>query len=82
MAKAKSLLAEIRGNIPSGKPLCWHERVSREHQPTLVEIRRAYNAGELGSGKKPAAKGIAKYLADHGIATVGYHGVLNWLEEK
>ena len=82
MARAKSLLAEIRSNIPSGKALCWHQKVAPEHQATLAEIRRAYRAGEFGTGKKPVCRGIAKYLTDHGIATVGYHGVLNWLEEK
>lgn len=80
--KTPSLLDEIRANITTGKALRWHQRVAREHQPTLTEIRRAYLAGEFGPGKKPVAKSVSKYLADHGIATVGYHGVLNWLEER
>lgn len=83
MAKAKtSLLAEIKANIPSSRALRWCDRVTPEHLPTLDEIRRAYKAGELGPGKKPVCKAIAKYLNDHGISTVGYHGVLHWLEEK
>jgi hypothetical protein len=83
MAKAKAgLLDEIRSNIPSGKALRWHDRVAPEHQATLAEIRRAYKAGELGTGKKPVAKGISAYLGKHGIASVGHHGVLQWLEEK
>lgn len=83
MAKAKtSLLSEIKANIPSSKALRWCDRVAPEHQATLAEIRRAYTAGELGPGKKPVCKAISKYLADHGISTVGYHGVLHWLEDK
>jgi hypothetical protein len=81
-AKATSLLSEIKANIPSGKVPRWYERVAPEHQATLAEIRRAYKAGELGPGKKPVAKGIARYLNDHGISTVGYNGVENWLEQE
>lgn len=82
MAKAKGLIAEIRSNVQTGKVLRWHDRVAPEHLDTLAEIRRAYLAGEFGPGKKPVAKSIAKYLSDHGISTVGYHGVLHWLDEK
>jgi hypothetical protein len=81
-AKPTSLLAEIRANIPSGSFLRWFDRVAAEHQTTLAEIRRAYKAGELGPKKKPAARAVSKYLQDHGITTVGYNGVLQWLEDK
>jgi hypothetical protein len=80
--KPTSLLDEIRANLPSGKFPRWFDRVAPEHQATLAEIRRAYKAGELGTGKKPVARAVSKYLADHGIATVGHHGVQQWLDEK
>lgn len=80
MAKAKGLIAEIKAHIPSGKALRWTDRIAPEHRATIAEIRRAYQAGELGSGKKPVARGIATYLNKQGISKVGYHGVLNWLE--
>ena len=82
MPKAKSLLAEIKANIPSGKVLRWYERVAPEHQETLAEIRRAYAAGEFGPSKRPVSKAISKYLNDHGISTVGHNGVELWLDQK
>lgn len=82
MAKPKGLIDEIKSHIPSRSAKRWTDRVAPDHLPTLNEIKRAYHAGEFGSAKKPACDGISKYLHDHGIATVGFQGVLTWLETE
>jgi hypothetical protein len=81
MAK-RSVADEVLALIPQRQPLAWYERAAPEHQQTLDEIRAAYDAGQFGHKVKPAAVAISKYLALHGIATVGFQGVRTWLERR
>lgn len=79
MAK-RSVADEVLALIPQRQPLAWYERVAEEHRNTLAEIKAAHRAGAFGHKAKPAALAISKYLALHGIATVGFQGVRTWLE--
>jgi hypothetical protein len=80
MAKGRTVVDEVLGNIGSPLPQCWHERIAPEHVETLREIREAWSSGRLGSKKQTAARAIAKTLNDRGIAKVGPQGVIAWLE--
>ena len=79
MAKKGSVVAEIAALVPQATPKSWEFRVADEHRETLDEIKAAYHAGQFGSSKSTAARAIAAWLKSHGISTVGYQGVLEWL---
>lgn len=79
MGKKGSVVAEIAALVPQATPKSWEHRVADEHRATLDEIKAAYHAGHFGGSKSVAARAIATWLKDHGISTVGYQGVLQWL---
>lgn len=81
----KSGLADaIRQNLRESRPgfLAWHRRVTPEHMAELLEVRRQWHAGELGSQLRPLAKLISQVLQARGIATVGIQGVQAWLRDR
>lgn len=81
MAKRSNVIEEIAGLVrPSRQSLAWHHRIAPEHAETIAEIKAAWKAGRFGKRRKPAAEAIAAYLTGQGIATVGYNGVLTWLD--
>ena len=77
----ESVLDEVLANIEQRTPQAWYQRVSPEHADTVDEIRQLWAAGKFGRKKYPAAKAIAKFLHDRGIAKVGPQGVIAWLEK-
>lgn len=72
---------EIAAMVPQAVPKSWEYRVAEEHRSTLDQIKAAFAAGQFGSRKSTAAKAIAAWLKSNGISTVGYQGVLEWLEK-
>lgn len=82
MAKI-SLLERVRASIPvSGRYARWESQVPPEHHKTLEEIKQAWIAGEFGERLAPASKGIAKFLREEGIASIGHDGVARWLQSE
>lgn len=80
MAKTPDIVAEIAGQVRTRRHTRWFQTIAPEHVATLDVIAAAYKAGKFGSRKKPAADAIVAVLKARGIATVGYSGVLQWLE--
>lgn len=80
MAKDADIVAEIAGQVRTRRHMRWFQAVAPEHVATLDVIAAAYKAGKFGAKKKPAADAIVAVLQARGIATVGYNGVLQWLE--
>ena len=74
------LVARLAASIPKNqhgtKP--WWERVDTQHHELLDAIHAAWYAGELGSKRLTAARGIVPLLAEHGIK-IGEQGVMTWL---
>lgn len=82
---AKSGLADvIKQNLSQSRPgfRAWHERVAPEHIDELLEVRRQWRAGELGTQLRPVARLVAQELQARGIATVGIQGVQAWLKNQ
>lgn len=80
MAK-KSVLDEVLANIEPRASQAWYQRISPEHAETVKEIHDLWVAGKFGRKKYPAAKAVAKFLHDRGIANIGPQGVIRWLEK-
>lgn len=82
---AKSGLVEaIKTNLRESRPgfRPWNERVAPEHLDELLEVRRQWRAGELGTQLRPVARLISQELQSRGIATVGIQGVQAWLRDQ
>lgn len=60
----------------------WHKRVAPEHLDELLEVRRQWLAGELGTKLSPVARAISQQLAERGIANIGLQGVQDWLKDR
>jgi hypothetical protein len=81
----KSGLADlIKKNLRESRPgfRAWHERVAPEHMDELLEVRRQWQAGELGTQLRPVAKLLAQELQARGISTIGIQGVQAWLRNQ
>jgi hypothetical protein len=48
----------------------------------LLEVRRQWQAGELGTQLRPVAKLLAQELQARGISTIGIQGVQAWLRNQ
>lgn len=72
--------AAVRDVRPGFQP--WHKRVSPEHLDELLEVRRQWQAGELGSKLLPVARAISEQLEKRGIAQIGAQGVQDWLQNR
>lgn len=88
MAKSQNqksgLVEAIKAAVEERKPgyLPWYQRVAEEHVDELLEVRRQWLAGELGSKLSPVARAISQQLAERGIANVGIQGVQDWLRQR
>lgn len=88
MAKSPSqksgLVDAVKAAIAERKPgfLPWYQRVAPEHVGELLEVRRQWQAGELGSKLLPVARAISDQLAERGIARIGAQGVQDWLQNR
>lgn len=81
MAK-HDIVAQVISKMPGRKPVSWWYFVAPEHQSTLDTIKQAFLDGKFGAATTTAGKGISAYLKEHGIADIGYQGVIAWLEHK
>ena len=82
---AKSGLVEIvRAGLHSGTPgfQPWYRRVPQEHAADLLELKRAWLAGELGTNLNAVAVQTARWLNENGISTIGRQGVIAWLKRR
>lgn len=79
-ALADAVRAAVRDVRPGYQP--WHKRVAPEHIDELLEVRRQWQAGELGSKLLPVARAISEQLAERGIAQIGAQGVQDWLQNR
>ena len=77
----ESVLDEVLANIKERASQSWYQRVAPEHADTVKEIHDLWAAGKFGTKKYPAAKAVAKFLNDRGIANIGPQGVIRWLEK-
>lgn len=88
MAKSPSqkngLVDAVKASLAVSRPgfLAWHQRVAAEHQDELVELKRQWQAGELGTQLRPVAKLISQELEARGIASIGIQGVQTWLKDR
>lgn len=80
MAK-KSLLDSVRAARAAApaRPRGWLSKLTPEHRAELVEIKRAWRAGEIGGSAFDVAQDIVRLGAESGIRTCGPYGVQRWL---
>jgi len=79
MAKARSLVDEVKSSLPSGRgPLTWYDRLSPEMRDECDKIKAAFRAGEMGT-KTGLGFTLARVLKSRGI-DIGHSGVISWLE--
>lgn len=83
-APKSGLVDAVKASLSVSRPgfVAWHYRVAAEHQAELLELKRQWQAGELGSQLRPVAKLISQELEARGIATIGIQGVQTWLKDR
>lgn len=77
---ADAVRAAVRDVKPGFQP--WHKLVAQEHLDELEEVRRQWQAGELGTKLLPVARAISEQLRERGIARIGAQGVQDWLQNR
>lgn len=76
----QDIVGSVMRNLPlDGRRAKWEDAVEAKHKNKLESIRAAWAAGKFGRRIHPAAKAIARTLADEGIAQIGLSGVIRWL---
>lgn len=79
MAKAKSLLDEVKESLPGGRgPRTWYDSVPADIRDECDKIKAAYKAGAMGT-KTGLSMALSKALKARGVK-VGHSGVCSWLE--
>lgn len=79
MAKARSLLDEVKDTLPSGRgPRTWYHALPDDIRSECDQIKAAYKAGAMGT-KTGLSAALSKALKARGI-DIGHSGVITWLE--
>ena len=79
MAKAKSLVDEVRSALPTGRgPQTWYDRLPDDVRSECDQIKAAFHAGEMGT-KTGLGFALARVLKTRGVY-IGHSGVISWLE--
>jgi hypothetical protein len=79
MAKAKSLLDEVKDSLPGGRgPRTWYHTLPDDVREECDRIKAAYKAGAMGT-KTGLSTALSKALKARGI-DIGHSGVGTWLE--
>jgi hypothetical protein len=84
MAKAKSLLDDVRAGIAERdrkRSATWFDLLEADTARELADIKAQWRAGKLQTTKTTLAKLISAALQPRGV-TVGFLGVLRWLERQ
>lgn len=84
-AQRKMTLADrVRQRVKDAPPphKCWFDRLDDEHRAEMLEIKRAWMAGELKIAAIRLAEYISDVLKEAGVVEIGYQGVINWLKNK
>ena len=86
MAKKPTLTEAVLtgiGQHRSGKCRTWFDKLTNDdHKAELLEIRRAWQAGEVKSPAAILARHIASSLKALGVSGIGEQGVTNWLKRN
>ena len=86
MAKKPTLTEAVLtgiGQHRSGKFRTWFDKITDDdHKAELLEIRRAWQAGEVKSPAAILARHIASSLKALGVSGIGEQGVTNWLKRN
>jgi hypothetical protein len=83
MAKKPSLKEAVMASIGqsrNGKHKTWFDKIAEsEQKQELLEIRRAWKAGEIKTPSATLARHISDTLRSLGLSNVGQQGVVHWL---
>lgn len=82
MAKAKSLLADVRARAANVRPgfAPWFELLPEQAQRELEDVREAFRSGKLpGVQKRAVARAVMDVAKERGWKTAGIQRVLAWL---
>lgn len=79
-----NLVDRIKQRVKDAPPphKCWFDRLDDEHKTELLEIKRAWLAGELKIAAIRLAEHISEVLREAGALDIGHQGVLNWLKKR
>jgi hypothetical protein len=86
MAKKPSLKDTVLASMDesrNGKHRTWFDKMTDgEQKNELLEIRRAWQAGEIRSPGATLARHISASLRSLGLSSVGQQGVWHWLKRN
>lgn len=79
-----TLASDIASRIIQKKPgfPTWFDKLPKDLQDALDDVRQRYERGEITSQQKPFALAIAAEVADRGFPEPGTQAVLSWLRKK
>lgn len=72
-----SLLDRVRGTV-----LSWWEGLDKSAQDELLEVRRQYRDGKLGTGKYKIANAILSHAKAEGWNIPGEKALVRWLQKS
>jgi len=80
----RGLVEAVRSSLTTGTPgfQPWYRRVPEQHLAELLELKRSWLAGELGTNLNAVAVQTAHWLNENGISTIGRQGVIAWLKKR
>jgi hypothetical protein len=79
-----TLASDIAARIVQKRPgfPTWFEKLPKDLQDALDDVRRRYESGDISSQQRPFALAIAAEVADRGFPEPGLQAVLIWLRKK
>ena len=80
LSLTEKVLEKVAASPPRHKS--WFDRLDDGYKAELLELRRAWQAGEIKSSAVRLADHISTTMREAGVSTIGMQGVVNWLKTR